>query len=78
MQKKKKKQIDGAVTAAWIAGAFVLLSALVAGIFQVNSVRNWVDELVSGGYRCPPEVGETVHLESNARIWTEPDVFRGM
>ncbi len=77
MQKKKKKQIDGAVIAAWITGVFVLLAALIAGLLQVESVRNWVDELVSGGYRCPPEVGETVHLESYARIWTEPDVFRG-
>ncbi len=77
MQKKKKQQIDGAVIAAWIAGAFVLLSALITGFLQIDSVRNWVDELVSGGYRCPPEVGEAVHLESNARLWTEPDVFVG-
>ena len=77
MKSKKKQQNDGAVIAAWIAGGFVLLSALIAGLFQVESVRAWVDRLVSGGDRCPPEVGETVHLESYARIWTEPDVFKG-
>lgn len=77
MKKAKKQQSDGAAIAAWIAGVFVLLSALVAGLFQVESFRNWVDEVVSGGYHCPPEVGETVHLESYTRIWTEPDVFHG-
>ncbi len=73
MSKKRKCKI----TDGWIAGGFALLAAIVAGLFQIESIREGLNSLLSGGNSCPPAIGETMHLEPNARTWTQPDVFVG-
>lgn len=72
----KKRSYDTAITVAYIAGGFTLLSAIIAGLFQLKFVQEGLDELFSDN-SCPPSLGEKVHLEPSSRTWTQPDVFEG-
>lgn len=72
MPKKQTTKISD----PWIAGGFALLAAVIAGLFQIRPIQEGLSNLFSGD-ACPPAVGSKVHLEPNARTWTQPDVFEG-